>query len=93
MNRILSPTFAALLSSLAALGLGIAPAVIAHAQVSLTQISSDPFTVGPGQHATEVEPHVLARGDMLAYAFQIGRISPGRATAIGWAASTNGGTT
>ena len=27
---------------------------------SLTQISSDPFTVGPGQHATEVEPHMLA---------------------------------
>jgi hypothetical protein len=32
---------------------------------SLTQISSDPFTVGPGQHATEVEPHMLANGPTL----------------------------
>jgi len=61
--------------------------------VSLIQISSDPFTVGPGQHATEVEPHVLAHGSTLVAAFQTGRIAPGGATAIGWATSTNGGTT
>jgi hypothetical protein len=67
----------------------------AHAQdaptVTLTEISSDPFTVGPGQHATEVEPHVLADGTTLVAAFQTGRISPGGATAIGWATSTDGG--
>ena len=62
------------------------------AVVSLTQISSDPFTVGPGQHATEVEPHVLANGTTLVAAFQTGRIAPGGATAIGWATSTDGGT-
>ncbi len=61
--------------------------------VSLTQISSDPFTVPPGQHATEVEPHVLANGSTQVAAFQTGRISPGGATAIGWATSTDGGTT
>lgn len=60
--------------------------------VTLTQISSDPFTVGPGQHATEVEPHMLANGSTLVAAFQTGRIAPGGATAIGWATSTDGGT-
>jgi hypothetical protein len=60
---------------------------------NLTEISSDPFTVGPGQHATEVEPHVFAFGTTLVATFQVGRIAPGGATAIGWATSTDGGTT
>jgi hypothetical protein len=60
---------------------------------NLTQISSDPFTIPPGQHATEVEPHLLANGNMLVSAFQTGRIIPGGATDIGWATSTDGGTT
>ncbi len=61
--------------------------------VSLTQISSDPFTVGPGQHATEVEPHMLANGSTLVAAFQTGRIAPGGSTDIGWATSTDSGKT
>jgi hypothetical protein len=64
---------------------------------NLTQVSSDSFTVGPGQHATEVEPHMLANGNTLVAAFQTGRIGPSNggagSTAIGWATSTNGGTT
>ena len=60
---------------------------------NLTQISSDPFTIAPGQHATEVEPHMLANGSTLVAAFQTGRISGGGATDIGWATSTDGGTT
>lgn len=60
---------------------------------NLTQISSDAFTVGPGQHATEVEPHMLANGNTLVAAFQVGRIVPGGATDIGWATSTDGGMT
>jgi hypothetical protein len=63
------------------------------AAVTLTQISSDPFIVPPGQHATEVEPHVLANGTTLVSAFQTGRIAPGGGTAIGWATSTDGGAT
>src|ERR1700739_1469806 len=59
---------------------------------NLTEISSDPFTVSPGQHATEVEPHMLANGSTLVAAFQTGRISGGGATAIGWATSSDGGT-
>ncbi len=81
---------------LIALGLALATSA-ATAQnatpATLTQISSDPFTVGPGQHATEVEPHMLANGSTLVAAFQTGRIVPGGATAIGWATSTDGGTT
>ena len=60
---------------------------------NLTQVSSDSFTVGPGQHATEVEPHMLANGTTLVAAFQTGRIAPGGSTDIGWATSTDGGTT
>lgn len=60
---------------------------------NLVQISSDPFTVAPGQHATEVEPHMLANGTTLVAAFQVGRIAPGGATDIGWATSTDSGTT
>jgi hypothetical protein len=60
---------------------------------NLTQISSDPYTVPPGQHATEVEPHVLANGSTLVATFQVGRIVPGGATDIGWATSTDGGNT
>jgi hypothetical protein len=63
------------------------------AGTSLTQISSDPYTIAPGQHATEVEPHVLANGTTLVAAFQTGRIAPGGATDIGWATSTDGGKT
>src|ERR1035437_3014519 len=47
---------------------------------NLTQVSSDPYTVAPGQHATEVEPQMLAHGTTLVAAFQIGRIAPGGAT-------------
>src|SRR5579864_1350781 len=61
--------------------------------VSLLRISSDPFSVGPGQHATEVEPHVLAHGSTLVAAFQTGRIAPGGSTDIGWATSTDSGST
>jgi len=101
MNRILFGRRSGLfLFCLALLGLCCA-AVAAPAQdqikdtpaVTLTQISSDPFTVPPGQHATEVEPHVLSNGTTQVAAFQTGRIAPGGATAIGWATSTDGGNT
>ena len=60
---------------------------------NLTLVSADPYTVGPGQHATEVEPHMLANGSTLVAAFQTGRIVDGGGTDIGWATSTDGGTT
>ncbi|MFZ0321861.1 MAG: sialidase family protein [Candidatus Sulfotelmatobacter sp.] len=96
MTRILSSLHTGI-SLLACFTLALCALPAAHAQeppaVTLTEVSSDPFTVPPGQHATEVEPHVLSSGATQVSAFQTGRISPGGATAIGWATSTNGGTT
>ncbi len=60
---------------------------------NLTKISSDPYTDAPGQHATEVEPHMLAYGTTLVAAFQTGRIVDGGAIDTGWATSTDAGTT
>ncbi len=65
--------------------------ISAFASVSLLQPSSDPFTVGPGQHATEVEPDTFASGNTFVSAFQVGRIFGGGATDIGFATSTDGG--
>src|SRR5215475_4579838 len=65
---------------------------------SLVEISSDAFTIAPGQHATEVEPHMVSNGATMVAAFQVGRIPQsaavgGGATDIGWATSTDGGST
>jgi hypothetical protein len=65
---------------------------------NLTQLSTDPYTAGPAQHATEVEPHMIANGSMLVATFQVGRFPPspgpgGGSTDIGWATSTNSGNT
>src|SRR3979411_1120460 len=102
MNRILRSSDRGRTSCafpIAVLALALCAAFLPAAQaqdkppvVSLTQMSSDPFTVGPGQHATEVEPHMLASCSTLVAAFQTGRISPGGSTDIGWATSTDGGT-
>jgi len=71
--------------------LAISSTPLLSAQVTLTRISNDSFNVGPGQHATQVEPHMLAHGSTLVAAFQTGRIVNGGGTDIGWATSTNGG--
>ncbi len=95
MNLPSSVTYRILLAFLI-LALCMGPLTLMYAQapaVSLTEISSDPFTIGPGQHATEVEPHMLANGTTLVAAFQTGRILNGGGTDIGWATSTDGGTT
>src|SRR5438132_2321034 len=64
------------------------------ASVPLSQLSSDPYTGGGSQHATEVEPDVAAVGSTLVTAFQAGRFySGGGSTNIGWATSTDGGAT
>ena len=82
-RTLVAVTFALLFS--------LATTLSAFASVSLLQLSSDPFTVGPGQHATEVEPDTFAAGSTLVSAFQVGRIFGGGATDIGFATSSNGG--
>jgi hypothetical protein len=63
------------------------------ANLSLTQISSDPFTNGTSQHATQVEPDTLSNGSTIVSVFQSGRFTDGGASDIGFATSTNGGAT
>jgi BNR repeat-like domain len=74
-----------------ALLLALATSLSAFASTNLLQLSSDPYTVPPGQHATEVEPDTFAASGTLVSAFQVGRIFGGGATNIGFATSTNGG--
>src|SRR5690349_5617311 len=71
----------------------LAASAPAAANVPLTQISSDPFTNSTSQHATEVEPDTFARGSTIVSAFQVGRFFNGGATDIGFARSTDGGST
>ncbi len=59
----------------------------------LTKLSSDPYTNSTSQHATEVEPDTFAFGSTIVTAFQVGRIHGGGASDIGFATSTDAGTT
>src|SRR5690348_8516584 len=65
----------------------------ASANVALTQVSSDPFTDAQAQHRTEVEPDTFSSGNTIVSAFQVGRVSGGGASDIGWATSTDAGST
>ncbi|MFF3412624.1 sialidase family protein [Streptomyces sp. NPDC002742] len=65
----------------------------AGAAPALTQISTDPYTNSTSQHATEVEPDTFSYGSTIVSAFQVGRFTDGGASNVGFATSTNGGTT
>src|SRR5438067_10524054 len=65
----------------------------AQAQISLIQLSTDSFTNPSSQHMTEVEPDTFAYGNTIVSAFQVGRISSGGSSDIGFATSTDGGVT
>ena len=66
---------------------------LASAQITLTQLSTDIFTDTDAQHMTEVEPDTFAFGSTIVSAFQTGRIFGGGSSDIGFATSTNGGST
>ncbi|MEZ0070006.1 hypothetical protein ABIA32_006054 [Streptacidiphilus sp. MAP12-20] len=94
------PTFlsrrplAAFAAAAAALGgLLLAGAAPAHAAVTLTQVSTDPFTNSTSQHATELEPDTFAYGNTIVTSSQVGRFTDGGASDISWNTSTDGGTT
>jgi hypothetical protein len=63
------------------------------ASATLLKLSSDPYTNATSQHATEVEPDTLAVGSTIVSAFQVGRFFNGGASNIGFATSTDGGST
>jgi hypothetical protein len=68
-------------------------AAFASAQVTLTQLSQDTFTNPASQHQTEVEPSASTWGSTIVSAFQVARIYGGGGADIGFATSTDGGTT
>lgn len=66
---------------------------LGQAQITLVKLSTDTFTNSSSQHATEVEPDTFAFGNTIVTAFQVGRIFGGGSSDIGFATSTDGGTT
>ncbi|OXM68563.1 hypothetical protein CF165_13550 [Amycolatopsis vastitatis] len=68
-------------------------ATSASANVAVTQVSTDPFTDAQAQHRTEVEPDTFTFGSTVVSAFQVGRVSGGGSSDIGFATSTDGGAT
>jgi hypothetical protein len=68
-------------------------ALVAAANVSLTTLSTDPYTNTTSQHATEVEPDSFSFGSTIVSVTQVGRFTDGGSSDIGWATSTDGGST
>jgi hypothetical protein len=92
-TRVRSVRLMAFLAAPAALTLALLAPTPAYANVTVTQVSHDIFTDSQAQHNTEVEPDTLAVGSTIISAFQVGRVSGGGASDIGWARSANGGAT
>lgn len=73
--------------------LALSTTIAAFANVTLTQLSTDPYTNATSQHKTEVEPDSFSFGSTIVATSQVGRFNTGGASNIGWATSTNGGST
>jgi hypothetical protein len=82
-----------ILSAPAALALILLTGTMAYANVTVTQVSHDVYTDAQAQHNTEVEADTFVSGSTIVSAFQVGRVSGGGASNIGWATSTDGGAT
>ena len=94
MPNLLIPTLRGVLKCSATLALAVLLiALPANAQVPLTQISNDNFTNTSSQHQTEVEPASFSVGNTIVSVFQEGRFTDGGSSDIGFATSTDGGTT
>jgi hypothetical protein len=91
ISQVRRPTRVLVALTLALL-LACSSTLLAFAAVKLVQLSSDPFTNSASQHKTGVEPDTFAAGSTFVSAFQVGRIFGGGAADIGFATSTNGGT-
>lgn len=83
----------AALATPAAFAVVLLTSMTAFANVTLTQVSHDIYTDAQAQHNTEVEPDTYVFGSTIVSAFQVGRVSGGGSSNIGWATSTDGGAT
>jgi hypothetical protein len=62
-------------------------------ETDLVRISHDPYTDPLAQHATEVEPLLVANGDTIVTSIQVGRFIGSGSDNIGWATSKDAGQT
>src|ERR671936_2437133 len=83
--------FALVLGAAAAAALVLS--VSAGAVIPVVKIATDPFTISTSQHKTIVEPDSYSFGSTLVSAAQNGRFFDGGASDIGFATSTNNGST
>jgi hypothetical protein len=90
---LLTHRFQILIATVFALSLAITPTIAAFANVTVTQLSSDPYTNTTSQHQTEVEPDTFSFGSTIVMATQVGRFTDGGSSNVGWATSTNNGVT
>src|SRR5437660_1923110 len=86
-------TYAAIILSLVLSFALTAGVFVFAAGSSPLQLSSDPYTNTTSQHQTEVEPDSYSNGSTIVTAIQVGRFADGGASNIGWATSTDNGTT
>ena len=82
-----------LLTSVLAFAICLAMAAPVQAQFTLVKISTDSFHNTSSQHKTEVEPDTYSWGSTMVAAFQVARVADGGGADLGFATSTNGGTT
>ncbi len=75
-----------------ALVLALSSTMVAYANVAIATLSSDPYTNTTSEHQTEVEPDSFSYGSTIISVTQVGRFTDGGASNIGWATSTDGGT-
>jgi hypothetical protein len=75
---------------------GVAMAMVmsssAWAAVPIVTLSADPYTNQTSYHQTEVEPDTYSFGSTIVAAFQVGRFSDGGSSNLGFATTTNNGT-
>jgi hypothetical protein len=75
---------------------GVALAMVmsssAWAAVPIVVVSQDPYTNQTSYHQTEVEPDTYSFGSTIVAAFQVGRFSDGGSSNLGFATTTNNGT-
>src|SRR6266545_2677877 len=73
--------------------LALSTTIAAFANVTLTSLSTDPYTNSTSQHKTEVEPDSFSFGSTIVATSQVGRFNTGGSSNISWATSSDGGTT
>jgi hypothetical protein len=82
-----------LLALAAASALALLTSIGVAANVPLTRLCTDPYTNSTSQHATEVEPDTFSFGNTIVFTFQQGVFIDGGSSNVGWATSSDGGST